>query len=87
MKIVGTTIAKGEYEGNQYHNVVFHCTEPIDADRGTGFKVKTVKTKYRVLAEVIGKPPTDKDIAAMVGKEATFFYDEYKNVAAILGLA
>jgi hypothetical protein len=83
VKVIGIAESKGEYEGSIYHNVNFQCTVPYEDGKGTGLQAKSVKVKYKVLTECYGKPLTDKEIVAFVGKEVNFYYDEYKNVSVV----
>lgn len=85
-KIVGVEQKSGVYESIQYNNVKCHCTAPFENGKGSGFKVKEFKVKYSVLSEIVGKQLTEKELAALVGKEVSFYYDEFKNVSYIQGL-
>lgn len=83
MKIIGIEESKGSFEGKDYHNVIFHCTKPIEAQKGMGFQAKSIKVKSKVLIENFGKQLTLKEITSFVGQEANFYYDEFKNVSYV----
>jgi hypothetical protein len=80
MKIGGIEESTGVYEGNAYDNVKFNCKEPFESGKGVGEKYKVVKVKRKVLNENFEKHMTLKELGAFVGKEVTFFYDEFQNV-------
>jgi hypothetical protein len=83
LKVIGIAERQGVYEGSPYHNVNFHCTIPFSDDSGksSGLQVKHVKVKYDILCETQGgKRLAEKDLFAFIGKDVTFFYNEYKNV-------
>lgn len=86
MNVIGVSNSEGTFEGRPYHNVIFHCSEPFDSEKGAGQMVKTYKVKHQILAEILGKPPTAKDLESLIGKKITCFYDEWKNVARVEGL-
>ena len=81
MKIIGVNESVGVYEGSPYDNAVFHGTEAYEQGKGTGLKSHKVKVKQKILTELYGKRLPEKELAAFIGKEVEFFYDEYKNVA------
>jgi hypothetical protein len=83
MVIIGVEEKQGVYEGNAYHNAVFHGTVPIEHENGVGLKPKSVKVKFGVLSQNFGKALTTKEILSFVGKQLNFFYDEYKNVIVV----
>ncbi len=83
MKIIGIAESSGNFQGNDYHNVVFHCTEPFKADKGTGLRTENVKVKYMIITESLGKPLSAKELAAFVGQEANFYYDKFNNVSLV----
>ena len=80
MKVIGVTDSSGNYQGNDYHNIIFHCTEPFDNDKSTGLRTESFKVKYTIIAEIIGKPLTSKEFAAFVGQEVNFYYDKFNHV-------
>jgi hypothetical protein len=86
MKIIGVIIRDGTFEGHNYHNAYFQGTEPFAEGRGIGYQAKAVKVKIALLSELLGKMPTEKDLSPLVGKELTFFYNEFKTVTHIEGL-
>jgi len=81
-KVIGFEERKGNYEGSDYHNIMVYGTSPID-DKGVGIKAEIYKVKYAVLSRSIGRPPTLNDLNAYIGREATFLFDRYKNVARV----
>jgi hypothetical protein len=83
MKIIGVADKAGDYQGNDYHNIVFHCSELFQTDKGTGLRTESIKVKYAVLAEKLGKQLTAKELAAFVGQEANFYYDKFNNISLV----
>lgn len=83
MKIIGVVRKSGVYEGNPYDNVNFDCTEPYAEGKGIGLKAKTFKVKHMVLVEQFEKEMTEQELAAFVGQEAEFYFDEFHNVKFI----
>jgi len=83
MKIIGIQRKTGVFEATEYDNYHFHATEPFSNDKSAGLKTKEIKVKHKILSENFGKSLTEKEILAFVGKEATFYYDEYKNVSFV----
>lgn len=79
MKIVGITRKSGVFEGRTYDNIIVQCTEPYETGKGFGSKVKSFKVKAMVLEENL-QELTDKSLAALVGQEAEFYFDEYQAV-------
>jgi len=80
MKIIGVTDLSGNYQGNDYHNIVVHCTEPFNNEKSTGLRTESFKIKYSIITEIFGKPLTSKELAAFVGQEANFYYDKFNHV-------
>ena len=83
MTIVGISQKAGVYEGTPFDNVTFHCTELYEQGKGIGSKVKSFKVKRKVLTEIFGKELTEKELAALVGQTAEFYFDEYQSVKLI----
>jgi len=79
-KIVGVEVKQGIYEGITYHNVYFHCTTPIEEEKGKGLKVEVIKAKVNMLSEIFGKPSSVGDATNLIGHDVTFYFDAYKNV-------
>ena len=47
MQVVGIEVKKGEYEGFQYDNTVFHCVDgPLEHGFGNGVKSVKIKSKF-----------------------------------------
>lgn len=80
MKIIGVADSSGNYQGNDYHNIIFHCTEPLDSDKSTGLRTESFKVKHKIIEEIFGKPLNSKELAAFVGQEANFYYDKFNHV-------
>ena len=80
MKIVGVTNSSGNYQGNDYDNIILHCTEPFNNEKSTGLRTESFKIKHSIMAEIFGKSLTSKELAAFVGQEANFFYDKFNHV-------
>jgi hypothetical protein len=57
-------------------------TNPI-SDKGVGLKVEIFKVKFSVLSKSFDRPPTLNDLERYIGREATFLFDRYKNVARV----
>ena len=83
MKIIGVEEKSGNFQGNDYHNIVFHCTEPFKSEKGTGLRTESIKVKYVIISENLGKPLTAKEIAAFAGQDANFYYDKFNNVSLV----
>ena len=81
-KVVGFEERKGTYEGSDYHNIMVYGTNPID-DKGIGLKAEIFKVKYAVISKCFDNPPTLNDLNRYIGREATFLFDRYKNVARV----
>jgi len=81
-KVVGFEERAGVYEGSPYHNIMVYGINPID-DKGIGTKAEIYKVKYAVFSRSIGRPPTLNDLNAYIGREATFLFDRYRNVARV----
>jgi hypothetical protein len=75
--------SQGEFKNKPYHNVNLHCTQPFEADRGTGLKVEAFKVRVKILAEAFEKPITIQEIMGMVGSQVTFYFDKYNNVILV----
>lgn len=80
MKIIGVRDSSGKYEGTDYHNVILFCTEPFQNDKGAGLQAKSFKVKNDILTRIFGRQLTTKEIYGLIGQDANFYYDEYKNV-------
>lgn len=81
MKIIGMAERKGIYEGNDYHNIVFHCVRQFESDNSAGNECKIVKVKASVLEESLGKRLTQKEMFTLVGKSSIeFYYNEFGSV-------
>lgn len=83
VQIVGIAQKAGVYEGTPYDNILFQCTEPFEQGKGFGVQVKTHKAKRKVVAEIFGKELTDKELAALIGQTAEFYFDEYQHLKFI----
>ena len=81
--VIGIAIKKGEYNGQPYHNVVFHCAYPAELRESVGQLTEIVKVKHSRLAECFGQQITDDDVFSLVGKDLAFGYDKYQNVNQI----
>ena len=86
MKIVGITINQGEYQGRNYHNVVFHGISEATRENAVGQLVEQVKVNYATLLSQIGTDKTDKHIFGYVGKELGFAYNKYGSVEYVTEL-
>lgn len=80
VNIIGIAQKAGVYEGTPYDNITFQCTEPYEQGKGIGLKVKSFKVKRKVMTEIFGKELTEKELAALVGQTAEFYFDEYQTV-------
>jgi hypothetical protein len=78
--IVGVNRGQGVFEGSPYDNVNFHCTTPFEDGKGVGLKVESFKAKYKNLSECFDKPVTLEDMYKLIGSQAIFHFDRYKNV-------
>lgn len=82
-KVIGFEERKGVFEGNDYHNIMVYGTNPLDDGKGVGIKAEIYKVKYPVISKCFDRPPTLNDLNAYIGREATFLFDRYKNVARV----
>ena len=83
MKVIGIAFKKGEFNGQAYHNVVFHCTQPAELKNDIGLLTEIVKVKHSRLNECFGQLVTDDDVYSCIGQELAFGYDKYQNVNLI----
>lgn len=83
MKIVGLERKTGDFEGTKYDNVTFHCVEPYEEGKGIGSRTKSYKVKWKVLIENFGKELTERELTALVGQTAEFYFNEYKAVTLV----
>jgi len=77
MNVVGIGIKKGNYNGNDYHNVVFHGLISA-SEKGFGNFVEQVKVNYNFLLGFL--KITQDQIPGLVGREILFAYDKYGKV-------
>jgi hypothetical protein len=83
MNIIGIAERQGTFQERPYHNVMFHCIKPFEDEQASGSECKVVKVKYETLAKVLNKRPTEKEIFALVGKSAEFYYNEFQTVVHV----
>lgn len=80
-QIVGIEEKIGEFQGNPYHNLYFHCEDKFEKDKGYGARTSIKKIKYDVITENAGKDLTISEIAnLLIKKDVIFHYNEYGNV-------
>lgn len=70
--IVGKKIAKGEFNGKQYHNINLQCTYERPNDTAvSGLLVIAVKVKAELCPDI------------KIGQCVDFLYDQYGNVVLV----
>ena len=82
-KVIGVHESQGNFEGTDYHNINFHCSEAFDKDKCEGTKTSIVKVKYDVLCECVGKALMFKEIVSLIGRDVAFYYDEHGKVNVV----
>lgn len=83
MKVIGIEERQGVYEGNPYHNFLFHGTKDIEEGKGIGAAVELYKVKANRIIECLGKSVTREEIYGLIGSDLSFGLDSYKQVNLI----
>ncbi|MCL2018323.1 MAG: hypothetical protein FWG70_01070 [Oscillospiraceae bacterium] len=81
MILVGTSVKTGEFNGNNYHNVVFFGIIPAQGKNVTGQHVEIVKAKYSVVVRSLRI--SEEEFKDLLGKEIWFSYDKFGAVEHI----
>jgi hypothetical protein len=81
MKVTGYAIQQGEYNGNHYHNVVFHGLIDANRDNAVGSLTETAKVKYADALVILGIK--EADLKSVVGMGLIFMHDKYGKVIDI----
>lgn len=79
MRIVGIENKKGEYQGRQYNNYIFHC---LEADENVIGKARCMQVKFKPvnLQQIV---PLDK-LESLINKDVVnVFYDKYGNAISM----
>lgn len=85
LKIIGIQRKKGTYEGNDYDNIMLHCTETTPYESASskllaGYTVERVKVKAHQVNQVFGGlVGCDQDLIALVGSCISVSYDRFQN--------
>ena len=79
MIILGIARSKGEYEGNSYDNINFHCQDDTKEILAGTF-TEVVKVKSTVLKHQFGD---GYDVTELLGQDVLFSYDRYGKVQSI----
>ena len=86
MKILGFEIQKGEYQGVSYENVYFTLEKSIVKKKEEGLAAGTVATLQKVKGSVVRDFEVSIRIAGhggLIGKDVSFLFDGFGNVALI----
>lgn len=79
--LVGVSEKSGEYEGNPYHNIVIHYTEPFPNEKDIGVSCNVAKIKYANAIDVFGGVlPSADDFKKAIGKPVDFVYNKFGQV-------
>jgi hypothetical protein len=81
MKVIGVDIKSGNYQGNDYCNVMIYGTYPT-SEKGFGEATQFEKVKYNKLCEILGVEQINKNVVEkrLMNKNVEFGYDRFKNV-------
>lgn len=80
--VVGARHTQGEYEGNQYNNLVLFVNESLDEGKGVGFEAYKISVKYALVEEFIRKQLAG-DWANIIGKQILPIYDRNAKVSGL----
>lgn len=82
LKVVGLIERKGNYQGNDYHNVILHCTK--EDSNAIGELTEVVKLRHGRLSEIFGKQTNLTDLVDLIGQTIYVYYDRFQNVQSVM---
>lgn len=81
MVVLGVQEKRGQYQGNDYHNVMLHCSKE-DSDC-YGVITEVIKVKFSNVSEVFGKVMSASDWSNLIGCSIIANYNRFGNIEHI----
>ena len=83
MYILAIKRSKGNYEGNDYDNIVFTCvSEDVPKSLLAGTPLESLKVKSDIVVDILGKSISSIDWDKLVGAEILPVYNKFGQVSS-----